>query len=150
MGRPRKVSPDVFVSFSSRDPYSETVARNLGAIIEAKRQTRNAVQEQVRELAGGKRTSALTDFLDEACGTNTVTVKNLGYYAKVLDVPITAFFVPPDKRDDLVEILRILGSDEPLRDQAMQLVHEMSRAAPPPGAEGGEERDAGKVSNPSE
>lgn len=102
-----------------RDKYSQTVADNISAILAQRGVRRNAIK-------GSGTSTAIYDFL--ASETASVRVGTLGKWAEFLEMPITAFLIPPDKRDAVLGFLRTLDTDGSIQpDQAGELVAELLR-----------------------
>lgn len=129
-----------------RDQHTALVVANLRQIMAKRKMKPNALQDGVRALAGNQTTS-VTDFLSDN-RTSSPRVATLGLIAAVLDVPVIAFFVPPDTRDDLMAILRILDSGKQLTaGQAGGLVQALLEAKWPPQPTQGAADEAGTATD---
>lgn len=107
-----------------RDRYSDLVAKNIEALLNKKGFNRNQIKKA--SGGGGSTSTAIYDFL--ASDKASVKVSTLGKWSEFFDVPITAFLMPLDKRDAVLDFLRILDNDESIDpDQAGELVAELLR-----------------------
>lgn len=131
-GRPRENEDSYRERRAKRDGVTQIVAENLEGLLAG---APDGVATLVSDFRKGK--------------TMSPTVALLGRAADALNVPVTAFFVPPDKRDALMDILRTLDKDEPLRDQALLLAQEMLAAAQQPGEPRTAEAEADKDAEPT-
>lgn len=124
----------------TKDPASQIVADNIRGILSAQGRTANWLQGRL-----SKTSSALHDFLSDKRPNASMTIGKLAQIAQELDVPITAFLVPPDRRDAVLGFLHTLHSDESIDpDQAGALVAELLRISKAEGAKaskGGSDRD---------
>lgn len=117
-----------------RDPTTKIVAENLEGLIGG---ADEAGAKFLSEFRKGKTMSPTVAFLDRA--------------AKTFGVPVTAFFVPPDKRDRLMAILRTIGNGEmPTPDQAAALVRALLEARQPLQEGGPQKGEADREKGPTD
>lgn len=108
-----------------RDPVTQTVVDNIHHLLGER--PVSWLQNQVNPTS-----SSVSDFLSNRKGKigSSVRVDTLARIAEALDVPLTAFFVPPDRLDYLLGILRIVSSSEQIDlDQAFDLARELAKYA---------------------
>lgn len=107
------------------DATTETVAANITHLLAGR--PVSWLQGKVQPNS-----SSVSDFLSNRKGkvNSSIRVATLAKIAEALEVPITAFFVPPDRLDYLMGILRIVSSSEQIDvGQAFELTRELAKYA---------------------
>lgn len=103
-----------------RDEITQRVAINLAAMIAEKGWT-NA---DLRAKVGKATTTAIYDFLSPKARSRSIKVETLAKWAEALDAPIILFFVEPDRRTPLRQLL---GKIDSLGPEQLALLEAVAR-----------------------